>query len=54
VASFEDAFEAELASELGDLGPGPERVSERGPDRGSDRGSDRGRSGGRDRRPRRR
>ena len=56
VASFEDAFEAELASELGDLGPGPERGSDRGgSDRGgSDRGSDRGRSGGRDRRPRRR
>jgi polyribonucleotide nucleotidyltransferase len=51
VASFEDAFEAELASELGDLGPGPERGSERGPDRG---GSDRDRSGGRNRRPRRR
>ena len=29
VASFEAAFEAELAGELGDLGPGPER-SERG------------------------
>ena len=33
VASFEDAFEAELASDLGDLGPGaaPEVGAERRP-----------------------
>jgi polyribonucleotide nucleotidyltransferase len=54
VASFEAAFEAELVSELGDLGPGPaagggaER-GERGSHRGGDRGGDRG-----PRRPRRR
>ncbi len=44
VASFEAAFEAELANELGDLGPGPERA-ERGERSGGDR---------RNRRPRRR
>ncbi|HVA03239.1 MAG TPA: polyribonucleotide nucleotidyltransferase [Acidimicrobiales bacterium] len=60
VASFEAAFEAELVSELGDLGPGPaagggggggERGErgERGSHRGGDRGGDRG-----PRRPRRR
>jgi polyribonucleotide nucleotidyltransferase len=52
VASFEAAFEAELVSELGDLGPGPAATSERGGDRGGrggDRGGDRG-----SRRPRRR
>ncbi|HEY5025800.1 MAG TPA: polyribonucleotide nucleotidyltransferase [Acidimicrobiales bacterium] len=57
VASFEAAFEAELVSELGDLGPAPaagggggggER-GERGSHRGGDRGGDRG-----PRRPRRR
>ena len=46
VASFEAAFEAEMASEFGDLGPGPAGGSER------ERG-DRGERGG-DRRPRRR
>jgi polyribonucleotide nucleotidyltransferase len=54
VASFEAAFEAELASELGDLGPGPERGGGGG---GSDRDRDRDRErsgGGRNRRPRRR
>jgi polyribonucleotide nucleotidyltransferase len=55
VASFEAAFEAELVSELGDLGPGPAVTSERSGDRGDrggrggDRGGDRG-----SRRPRRR
>jgi polyribonucleotide nucleotidyltransferase len=56
VASFEAAFEAELVSELGDLGPGPAPSSggggdrgERGSHRGGDRGGDRG-----PRRPRRR
>jgi polyribonucleotide nucleotidyltransferase len=52
VASFEAAFEAELVSELGDLGPGPAATSDRGGDRGGrggDRGGDRG-----SRRPRRR
>jgi polyribonucleotide nucleotidyltransferase len=53
VASFEAAFEAELAGDLGDLGPGPERTAQRG-DRGEhgergERSSDR-----RNRRPRRR
>jgi len=47
MASFEAAFEAELANELGDLGPGPERSSDR-PERS---GGDRDR---RNRRPRRR
>ncbi len=55
VASFEAAFEAELVSELGDLGPGPATSGgggergERGSHRGGDRGGDRG-----PRRPRRR
>jgi polyribonucleotide nucleotidyltransferase len=55
VASFEAAFEAELVSELGDLGPGPAVTGgggdrgERGSHRGGDRGGDRG-----PRRPRRR
>ena len=49
VASFEAAFEAELAQELGDLGPGPERSSDRGERGGGDRDRDR-----RGRRPRRR
>jgi polyribonucleotide nucleotidyltransferase len=56
VASFEAAFEAELVSELGDLGPGPAPTGggggdrgERGSHRGGDRGGDRG-----PRRPRRR
>ncbi len=40
--SFDDAFAAELAGELGDLGPGGEAG-------GSDRGGDRGDRGGRDR-----
>ncbi len=44
VASFEAAFEAEIAGELGDLGPGPAAASDR-PDRSDDR---------RPRRPRRR
>jgi polyribonucleotide nucleotidyltransferase len=50
--SFEDAFEAELVADLGDLGPGGPTASEesgRG-DRGGDRGSDRGRPRGRSRR----
>jgi hypothetical protein len=42
---FEDAFEAELVADLGDLGPG---AADRGNDRGNDRGGDRGS----DRRPR--
>jgi polyribonucleotide nucleotidyltransferase len=45
--SFEDAFEAELVADLGDLGPGAGEAdagrSDRGTDRGS-RGSSRGRS----------
>jgi polyribonucleotide nucleotidyltransferase len=55
MASFEAAFEAELVTELGDLGPGPAATSDRGGDRGDrggrggDRGGDRG-----SRRPRRR
>jgi len=48
MASFEAAFEAELANEVGDLGPGPERSSDRPERSGGDR-RDR-----RDRRPRRR
>ena len=43
-SSFEAAFEAELVSEVGDLGPGPAMGGGRGAERGSDRG---------DRRPRR-
>ncbi len=39
VASFEAAFEAELADEFGDLGPGPAAGAER--DRGGERGGDR-------------
>jgi polyribonucleotide nucleotidyltransferase len=47
-ASFQDAFDAELSDELGDLGPGPQPESPRSRD-------DRGRSErGRPRRPRRR
>jgi polyribonucleotide nucleotidyltransferase len=42
VVSFDDAFDAELAGELGDLGPGGEAG-------GNDRGGDRGDRGGRDR-----
>jgi polyribonucleotide nucleotidyltransferase len=50
--SFEDAFEAELKADLGDLGPGAaEAESGRGGDRGGDRDRDRNRSrGGRSRR----
>jgi len=44
--SFEDAFEAELKADLGDLGPGA-AASEGG--RGGDRGGDRGDRGDRDR-----
>jgi polyribonucleotide nucleotidyltransferase len=49
-SSFEDAFEAELVADLGDLGPG---AADGGNDRGGDRGDragDRGRSRGRSRR----
>ncbi|MCB0960651.1 MAG: S1 RNA-binding domain-containing protein, partial [Acidimicrobiales bacterium] len=42
--SFEDAFDAEIREEFGDLGPGAERSS------GGDRGGDRGGRGGRGRR----
>jgi len=52
VASFEAAFEAELANELGDLGPGPVTSSER--DRSREGSGDRGGDRGGDRRPRRR
>jgi polyribonucleotide nucleotidyltransferase len=45
--SFDDAFDAELAGELGDLGPGGEAGGNAGGndrgDRGNDRGGDRGR-----------
>jgi len=60
--SFEDAFDSEIAGQLGDLGPGgqaggDDRDDRRGGDRrGGDRGGDRrggGRDGGRDRGPRR-
>jgi polyribonucleotide nucleotidyltransferase len=51
VASFEAAFEAELAGELGDLGPGPQRSSERGERTGAERPGAERRGG---RRPRRR
>ncbi len=51
--SFDDAFDAELAGELGDLGPGGEAGGNGGNERGSgdrgrggDRGGDRGRSRG--------
>jgi polyribonucleotide nucleotidyltransferase len=47
--SFEDAFEAELVADLGDLGPG---AADRGTERGNDRGGDRGNDRGGDRRPR--
>ena len=49
--SFEDAFDAELAGELGDLGPAGERAATTVPAVGGDRGGrDRGRGrGGRDR-----
>jgi polyribonucleotide nucleotidyltransferase len=50
-SSFEDAFEAELVADLGDLGPGAaDAGNDRGNDRGGDRGGDRGRSRGRSRR----
>jgi polyribonucleotide nucleotidyltransferase len=45
--SFEDAFEAELVADLGDLGPG---AADAGNDRGGDRGGDRRPSRGRSRR----
>jgi polyribonucleotide nucleotidyltransferase len=48
--SFDDAFDAELASELGDLGPGGEPG---GSSNGGARRDDRGGRGGRDRGPRR-
>jgi polyribonucleotide nucleotidyltransferase len=49
--SFEDAFEAELVADLGDLGPGAvEGESSRGGDRDRDRGNDRRSSRGRSRR----
>ena len=49
--SFEDAFEAELVADLGDLGPGAaEGEGGRGGDRGRDRGNDRRPSRGRSRR----
>jgi len=56
--SFEDAFDSEIAGELGDLGPGGQAGGDdRGDRRGGDRrGGDRrggGRDGGRDRGPRR-
>ncbi|HTH05351.1 MAG TPA: polyribonucleotide nucleotidyltransferase [Ilumatobacteraceae bacterium] len=43
--SFDEAFDAELAGELGDLGPGGEAG---GNERNGDRGNDRGGRGGRD------
>ena len=47
-SSFEDAFEAELVADLGDLGPG---AADAGNDRGGgDRGGDRRPSRGRSRR----
>jgi polyribonucleotide nucleotidyltransferase len=49
--SFEDAFEAELVADLGDLGPGAvEGEGGRGGDRDRDRGNDRRPSRGRSRR----
>jgi polyribonucleotide nucleotidyltransferase len=51
--SFEDAFDSEMASELGDLGPGGEAGSDDRGDRGDRRGGDRRGGGGRDRGPRR-
>jgi polyribonucleotide nucleotidyltransferase len=49
--SFEDAFEAELKADLGDLGPGAAAAEGgRGGDRGGDRDRDRNRSRGRSRR----
>jgi polyribonucleotide nucleotidyltransferase len=56
--SFEDAFDSEIAGQLGDLGPGGQAGGDdRGDRRGDDRrGGDRrggGRDGGRDRGPRR-
>jgi polyribonucleotide nucleotidyltransferase len=51
VPSFEDAFEAELKADLGDLGPGAAAAEGgRGGDRGGDRDRDRNRSRGRSRR----
>jgi polyribonucleotide nucleotidyltransferase len=48
--SFEDAFDAELREEFGDLGPasavGGDRGGDRGSDRGDRRGGDRNRRGG--------
>jgi polyribonucleotide nucleotidyltransferase len=45
--SFEDTFDAELAGELGDLGPASERRTDDRGDRGGDRSGDRGGRGGR-------
>ena len=50
--SFEDAFDDEMRSSLGDLGPGGEAGGDDRGDRGERRGGDR-RGGGRDRGPRR-
>ncbi len=47
--SFDEAFDAELSGEIGDLGPGPQRSRESHPG-----GRDGGRDGGRGRGPRRR
>ena len=47
--SFEDAFEAELVADLGDLGPGAAEADSGRSDRG-DRGGDRRPSRGRSRR----
>jgi len=53
--SFEDAFDSEIAGQLGDLGPGGEAGSDDRGDRGDRRGGRDGRDGrgGRDRGPRR-
>jgi polyribonucleotide nucleotidyltransferase len=48
--SFEDAFEAELVADLGDLGPGAAEADSGRSDRGGDRGGDRRPSRGRSRR----
>ncbi len=45
--SFEDAFDAELAAEIGELGPESRPVRDDGPRRGGDRGDRGGRSGAR-------
>jgi polyribonucleotide nucleotidyltransferase len=47
--SFEDSFDEELRSELGDLGPSGDRRTERTGDRGGDRGGSRGGDRGGDR-----